>query len=99
MAWSKESRQSRGYGARWDRLRLQVLRRDGYLCQCDHCKGGALRVTPAQEVDHVLPKAKGGTDDPDNLAAIAHECHVRKTVEEQGGKRKPKIGLDGFPIL
>ena len=42
------------------------------------------RVRPATEVDHILPLADGGTDDPGNLQAINQECHARKTVAENG---------------
>lgn len=100
MAWSRTSRQSRGYGAQWDRLRIAVLRRDNGLCQCDECQGGRVRITPATEVDHIKPKAQGGTDDPDNLRAVAHECHLRITAQQMGRTYTPKraIGLDGFPI-
>ena len=99
MSWSRESRHTRGYGTAWDKLRLAVLKRDSYLCQCTHCKAEK-RVTLASEVDHIVSKAKGGTDDPDNLQAISKACHKRKTIEEQGGTMKPrvKIGIDGFPI-
>lgn len=99
MAWHKTSRHERGYGAAWDKLRKQILDRDCYLCQCPQCKGGMLRVTPANEVDHILSKAQGGTDDTSNLRAVNHECHKRITVEQQGKKYKEKvtIGLDGWP--
>jgi len=54
----------------------------------------------ATEVDHIIPKAKGGTDDMSNLQAINKECHKKKTAREQGRTLKPKqtIGIDGFPI-
>jgi 5-methylcytosine-specific restriction protein A len=104
--WSDKSRHERGYGATWDKLRKLVLERDGYLCQCTHCKA-EFRVTLATEVDHVVSKAiakrRGWTDeqieDPSNLAAINGDCHKRKTQEEQGKTIKPKIGLDGWAIL
>ena len=77
MAWSKESRQARGYGADWDKLRAQVLARDGHLCQCPDCQGGKVRALPAHEVDHIKPKAwfrsgkaKGNPNDPSNLRAV-----------------------------
>jgi 5-methylcytosine-specific restriction endonuclease McrA len=55
-------------------------------------------------VDHVTPKAKGGTDDMGNLAAICRDCHATKTAmeaaEAQGRTLKPRIRFDqsGFPV-
>src|SRR5262245_23908439 len=73
------SRQARGYGAAWTRLRATVMRRDGYLCQpCRRVE----RLTPADEVDHVVPKAQGGSDDLTNLEAICTPCHKAKTQRE-----------------
>lgn len=99
-ASSKLSSTARGYGARWQRIRLQVLERDGYLCQCPECKAsGRVNVNVATEVDHIRRKADGGGDDLANLRAVAHECHKRLTIEQGGGtyNRRPAIGLDGFP--
>jgi group II intron reverse transcriptase/maturase len=31
------------------------------------------------EVDHILPKSKGGTDDYSNLQLLHRQCHVKKT--------------------
>ena len=99
--WSKESRHKRGYGSGWDKIRLIVLKCDNGLCQCSKCQGGKIRVTPATEVDHIIPKAKGGTDRLDNLQSINKQCHKIKTAAEQGRNLKPKIqiGMDGLPIL
>lgn len=104
MAWSKETRQARGYGAAWQKIRLTVLARDHHLCQCDECKK-AKRLTVATEVHHIMSKAKaakaGWTQDmidhPSNLAAISHECHVRETMADKGHKKRPQIGIDGYP--
>lgn len=95
MAWSKESRQSRGYGRAWELLRAQVLKRDNYLCQPCFRQG---RIHPATEVDHVTPKSKGGTDDPLNLQAIGRECHKAKTKIENGYTPTERIGADGYPV-
>jgi 5-methylcytosine-specific restriction protein A len=93
-AWQHNtgSRHQRGYGAAWDRLRLTILERDRYLCQCDQCKGGIIRPTAASQVDHITPKAQGGTDDPSNLRAISKACHERVTIEQKG--HRPKLGCD-----
>lgn len=98
-AWRHErSAHARGYGAAWQRLRLQVLKRDGYRCQCSDCKRSG-RVRLAHAVDHIVPKAKGGTDELGNLQAINNECHRAKTIADAGGTVRPKvrIGIDGWP--
>ncbi|WP_348996045.1 HNH endonuclease [Achromobacter sp. HNDS-1] len=84
------NRHQRGYGTAWDRLRELILKRDRYLCQCGECRSTG-RVLPATEVDHRIPKAEGGTDDPHNLGAINVDCHKRKTAKESARARaRPK---------
>lgn len=94
MPWPTTSRHERGYGTRWDKLRAHILRRDKYLCQ--NCLGNG-SVTTASQVDHRKPKAKGGTDDPDNLWSLCRACHEAKTARDQGHRVKPRIALDGWP--
>lgn len=105
MVWSKESRQSRGYGAAWDRIRKRILARDCGLCQPCQRKG---RVTIARAVDHIVSKAKAKLlgwsvarmDAEENLQAICDPCHDAKTLEEQGKsapRPKKTIGPDGWP--
>ncbi|QKQ51059.1 HNH endonuclease [Achromobacter denitrificans] len=90
VGWKRDhergSRHERGYGTEWDRLRLLILKRDRYLCQCDECRRTG-RVLPATEVDHRIPKAEDGTDDPGNLGAINVDCHKRKTAHESARAR------------
>lgn len=83
MSWSRKSRHERGYGTAWDKLRKRIMERDNYLCQPCKAKG---RITGAKAVDHIEPKAKGGTDDPNNLQAICGPCHDDKTIEDRGGQ-------------
>lgn len=73
----------RGYGWAWQKLRQSILKRDGYVCCCLDCKAIG-RVREATEVDHIVGKARDGTDDPGNLQAINTECHKRKTARERG---------------
>ena len=67
---ARPSRHERGYGNAWDRISAQVLERDGYACF--YCGG------PATTADHVISKARGGTDDMDNLVAACVPCNSRK---------------------
>jgi 5-methylcytosine-specific restriction protein A len=102
QAWDHggKTRQERGYGAQWERLRKIVLQRDSYLCQpCLH--SDPKRVRPAKAVDHIIAKANGGTDDLDNLRAICGPCHALKTIHDAGKNprlRKRAIGRDGWPL-
>lgn len=74
-----QNRHDRGYGSDWDDLRETVMRAHGYLCQC--CKRAG-RYTRAAQVDHIVPKSQGGTNDMDNLEPICDDCHKAKTQRE-----------------
>lgn len=75
-----KSRQERGYGRSWELRRVRILARDKYLCQ--DCRRRGLGIK-AESVDHIIPKAHGGTDDDDNLEALCWPCHRRKTAKER----------------
>ena len=69
---SRRTTTAKGYGTGWQKLRLQILRRDGGVC---HWCGG-----PARSVDHVTPKVEGGSDDPSNLVAACTACNSRRSL-------------------
>lgn len=73
------SRHERGYGTAWTKIRWRILVRDKGLCQPCLKLG---RVTQAKQVDHIIPKAQGGTDADINLQAICVDCHRAKTARE-----------------
>lgn len=82
------TRQQRGYGAEWEQIRKRILARAKGLCECAECKElGRVRV--AREVDHIVPKAQGGSDGDDNLQAMNVLCHKAKTLRERRPERKP----------
>ena len=95
MAWSRESRQARGYGRAWELVRDVAMNRDCGLCQVCRRAGTA---TAATEVDHIIGKAKGGTDELSNLQAICRSCHKAKTMADEGYKVRPAVGADGWPV-
>lgn len=54
----------------WRRVRAAVLCRDRFVCA--YC--GAM----ATHVDHVVPRAAGGSDSPVNLVAACARCNLTK---------------------
>lgn len=73
------SASSRGYGARWRRVRDWFLKRYPYCLRCDRL---GRPVTPAKEVHHVTPRRDGGGDQDANLASLCTTCHRILTVLE-----------------
>jgi 5-methylcytosine-specific restriction endonuclease McrA len=53
--------------------RKNILRRDAY--RCGYCGRGDLRLT----IDHIIPKARGGTDSWDNLISACTICNNKKS--------------------
>jgi len=84
--WADQRRGSsnqRGYGAQWQKQRRQVLQQQGGICQPCLRRG---HVTPGcNEVDHIINKAQGGDDSPENLQTICTTCHKAKTASEARG--------------
>lgn len=57
------------------RLRYEILRRDANTCRYCGASAPDVRIT----VDHVVPVALGGTDDPSNLVAACVDCNAGKS--------------------
>lgn len=55
-------------------LRYEVLRRARFRCEL--C--GVSADVRALEVDHILPRSRGGSDDPSNLQALCYSCNAMK---------------------
>ncbi|HEX9234714.1 MAG TPA: HNH endonuclease [Actinomycetota bacterium] len=75
--------------------RRAVFARDGWVCQ--YC--GA----PAENVDHVLPKSRGGKHSWENVVAACRRCNSRKEnrLPHEVGlilRRKPAVPRDGFRL-
>jgi len=73
------SSSQRGYGSAWQRLRKTIVARDKGLCQA--CRRDD-RAVQGKDVDHIIAKANGGTDDPSNLELLCAPCHRSKTANE-----------------
>lgn len=57
------------------RTRFEIFKRDGFTCQ--YCNRKPPEVT--LEIDHIIPVAKKGTDDPLNLLTSCEDCNRGKS--------------------
>ena len=59
----------------WRQLSLVVIERGGACVKC----GGTFMLS----AHHVIPRAEGGPDTPENLETLCVRCHGRETAAEQ----------------
>lgn len=57
-------------GTEWNKKRAIVLDRDGHKC--------VVCGSPATHVDHIVPKAAGGSDELSNLQAMCATHNLKK---------------------
>lgn len=72
------------YGRAWRRIRARFITAHPLCEQC--LKEG--RLTPAQEIHHVLPLSEGGTHDEANLMALCSSCHSKITGHDNPWGRR-----------
>jgi 5-methylcytosine-specific restriction protein A len=93
MSWRRKSfdrKEKRTTGRRWVNMRHVVLVEEPVCKICGR--------KPSNEVDHIIPLCKGGTDRRDNLQGICVDCHNAKTAKDLGIRPARPIGLDGYPL-
>ncbi len=88
---ARGSSTQRGYGYAWRMKRIAFLLKHPWCSDPfgDHPN----QQVRATQVDHVVPKSEGGTDDESNLDGKCDHCHDKKTAMEDGGfgnKKKDK---------
>ena len=77
------------YGYAWRKLRKKVIARDKGMCQ--ECRRKGI-YNPGRDVDHIIDKADGGTDDMDNLQLLCVPHHTAKTAAA-GAARSAQVGV------
>lgn len=60
----------------WVKLRFEILRRDNFTCQ--YC-GRTVKDGAKLRVDHIIPKAKEGIFDKNNLITACEKCNSGKS--------------------
>nr|DAL38850.1 MAG TPA_asm: NinG recombination protein [Caudoviricetes sp.] len=71
---------------RWKRKRLQILKRDGYMCQ--HCKryGKAVPATTVHHIQHADEYPEMAFADK-NLISLCEGCHNKQHPEKATAAR------------
>ena len=75
-------KQSAGYIS--GTLRYDILKRAAFHCEL--C--GISAELKALEVDHIIPRNHGGSDDPSNLQALCYSCNAMKRDRDDTDFRK-----------
>lgn len=74
------------------RLRYEVLRRDNHACK--YC--GATAPEVKLTVDHVVPEALGGRDEPANLVTACEPCNSGKSATPPDGPLAAGVAEDAL---
>ena len=75
------ARANSGYGPDWPKTREYILERDSHTCR--YCG------EPALQVDHIIPRCQGGTEEHSNLVAACGPCNMSK-----GGRTPVQAGME-----
>lgn len=62
------------------RKRFEIFKRDGFVCQ--YC--GMRPPDVVLEIDHIDPRAEGGSDDEINLITACYDCNRGKSAKRLG---------------
>ena len=74
-----------GVLAGWENLKAYAKYRDGYKCRV--CGNSKYKDGAKLEVHHIIRKADGGTDVPENVVTLCEDCHKA----HHRGERKLKL--------
>jgi len=64
---------SKGLQYGFENIKSYIRSRDNYTCQICNKNVGNIR----NEVHHIIPKSKGGSNRPDNLILLCPDCHKK----------------------
>lgn len=62
---------------KWLRLRFEILKRDNFTCQ--YCGRNVREDNIKINIDHIIPRSKGGNNDIINLITSCKECNLGKS--------------------
>ena len=75
--YERDPASNKRYGRSWKRIRDRYIKAHPL---CEECQKQG-KLTPAEEVHHILPLSKGGNSNAENLMSLCKACHSRITAE------------------
>ncbi|MHB1154526.1 MAG: HNH endonuclease [Eubacteriales bacterium] len=75
--YERDPATNKRYGRSWKRIRDRYIKAHPL---CEECQKDN-RIVAAEEVHHILPLSKGGSNETTNLMSLCKSCHSRITVE------------------
>ena len=85
--WSNQGPNYRPLPGNWESLKKLVTARDGYRCKM-------CGTTRNLQLDHIIERSDGGTDDIRNLRWLCPKCHKTKTDEAKRKRRERRKKRD-----
>ena len=74
--YQRDPESNKRYGRSWKRIRDRYIKTHPL---CEECQRQG-RLTPAEEVHHIIPLANGGRNNKENLTSLCKSCHSRITA-------------------
>lgn len=75
--YQRNPESNKRYGRSWKRIRDRYIKT---YPLCEECQRQG-RLTPAEEVHHIIPLANGGSNNKENLMSLCKSCHSRITAQ------------------
>ena len=87
--YERDPEVTRKYGRAWKRIRDRYAKVHPL---CESCLEEG-RLTPVEEVHHIVPISQGGTHNENNLMSLCQSCHTK--VTGRGGSNLYKAACRG----
>ena len=78
--YQRDPESKKRYGTKWRKIRNAFVKNHPI---CELCKRKNILI-PTEEVHHVIPLSKGGSNDEENIMALCKSYHSRITATEGG---------------
>lgn len=79
--YQRDPESNKRYGRSWKRIRDRYIKTHPLCEECE--KQG--RLTPVEEVHHIIPLSRGGGNETSNLMSLCGSCHRKITAESREG--------------